>query len=924
MDYKATLNLPKTSFSMKGDLAKREPEWMRFWEERGVYAKIREKNRGKPKFILHDGPPYANGHIHIGHVLNKILKDIIVKFKSMRGFDAPYLPGWDCHGLPIEHQVVKELEENKKDMAKTGKMELRKRCRQYAEKFVRIQRDEFKRLGILGEWERPYLTMDFEYEYIILKAFASFVEKGLVYQRLKPIHWCISCSTALAEAEVEYEEKKSPSIWVKFYLGDDAGKKWPELKGRKTSILIWTTTPWTIPANEAVAIHPLYKYAALDTGEEVIILLKDRIEEAGQKNYRILGEKSGKELEGISYMHPMNNKRFYLISGEHVALDQGTGCVHTAPGHGEEDYQLGLEYKLPIFSPVDGEGRFTEEVPEFEGKNVFDANKPIVEFLRKKGNLLKDFEVTHSYPHCWRCKKPVIFRATEQWFISMEEKDMRGLALKAIETVKWIPSWGRDRIHNMVKERPDWCISRQRVWGVPIPVLYCRKCNAAILKREVIDLLAEEVKRQGVDVWFDGNPGRFIPAGFSCPKCGGGDFIPGTDILDVWFDSGISHKAVLGKDPSLLYPADLYLEGSDQHRGWFQSSLLTSVACKGDAPYRYVLTHGFVVDGEGKKMSKSLGNVISPMDIWSKEGADILRLWVSGSNYHEDVRLSDEILKRTIEMYRRFRNTIRYMLGNLYDFSKKDALPYEDMLEIDRWILSRLYQKVKIATRAYEEYNFYRVIQEFNNFCSNELSSFYFDVLKDRLYTTMAKGVPRRSAQTALMELLLSILKVMAPVISFTSEEAWQEVSDRECESVHMSSWPEVPERYYQKEIEDRWDEILKVREKVTKAIEEKRASGLIHGSLEARLTLAVADEKIFSLLKKYEEELKFFFIVSQVELKSETAGEGIMVEVRKADGGKCQRCWNYSTSVGESPDYRGLCHRCVGTVKFKGEGQNG
>lgn len=908
-NYKDTLNLPKTPFSMKADLAKKEPEWIRSWEEESLYQKIREKKKGRPKFILHDGPPYANGHIHIGHALNKILKDIIVKFKTMQGYDAPYLPGWDCHGLPIEHEVAKELEKKGQSPHKMEKMELRQRCRMYADRFIKIQRDEFERLGVLGEWERPYLTMDFEYEYTILKCFSALVDKGLVSRRLKPIHWCISCCTALAEAEVEYEEKKSPSIWVKFYLGDEAGRRWPILKNKKSSILIWTTTPWTIPANEAVAIHPSYKYIAIEIEGEIIILLKDRLEIISQ-DYNIVGETLGSNLEGITYHHPIRKKDCPLILAEHVETDQGTGCVHTAPGHGEEDYEIGLKYNLPIFSPVDREGKFTEKVSLFKGRNVFKANKEIIAFLKENGNLFRESGITHSYPHCWRCKNPVIFRATEQWFIPMEK--VRAEALKSIDTVKWIPSWGRDRISNMVRERPDWCISRQRAWGVPIPVLYCKKCHNTILKKEVVDLLAEDVRKKGVDIWFSASIDKFIPRGFFCPDCGSKEFIRGTDILDVWFDSGVSHTAVLKNNSTLSYPADLYLEGSDQHRGWFQSSLLTSVGNGGGAPYSQVLTHGFVVDGQGKKMSKSLGNVMSPMDIWSKHGADILRLWVAGSNYQEDIRLSQEILDRTVEMYRRIRNTIRYMLGNLCDFSnEKDIVPYEDMLEIDRWILSRLAKKTESITRAYEQYNFYRVIQEVHNFCSVDLSSFYFDVLKDRLYTAKAKGLPRRSAQTALSELFSVLIRVLAPILAFTCEEAWQLMSGKTDKSVHLSDWPEINKSFYQKELEEKWASILKAREKAMKAIEEKREARIIRSSLEAKLVLSISDSSLFSLLKVYEKDLASFFIVSEVQLE---AGKNC-VSVMKAEGGKCQRCWNYSASVGASNIHQFLCHRCVNVL---------
>lgn len=935
-DYKETLNLPKTTFPMKANLPKIEPEILRQWEEKGLYTRILEARKGRPKYILHDGPPYANGSIHIGHALNKILKDIVCRVKTMSGYYVKFVPGWDCHGLPIELQVDRALGRKKAEM---DKVEIRRRCREYAMKYVGIQREEFKRLGVFGLWETPYLTMDYGYEATILREFGRFVEKGLVYRGKKPVHWCASCKTALAEAEVEYEEKESPSIYVKFPLiSFPEGEPFRDLPDLPWYILIWTTTPWTLPANLAVAVHPEVEYVAVkvkqEGEEEVWLLAKELLEplteKFGLRGYSLLATYSGRDLEGITYKHPFLERESKVILGDHVTTDAGTGCVHIAPGHGQEDYELGLKYGLPIFTPVDDRGRFTEEGGEWQGLFVFEANPSIVERLRRDRFLLLAETVHHSYPHCWRCKRPIIFRATEQWFIALDRGDLRERALKEIDKVAWIPSWGRDRIYNMVLHRPDWCISRQRAWGVPIVAFYCKGCDYVLVDRKLIEKVVKIFEEGGAEEWFIKDAKDLLPQGTRCPKCGGTEFKKEEDILDVWFDSGVSFAAVLEEDADLGSPADLYLEGSDQHRGWFHSSLLASVGTRGRAPYRAVLTHGFVVDGEGKKMSKSLGNVISPQDIIREHGAEILRLWVSAEDYKEDMRLSKEILARLVEAYRRIRNTCRFILGNLYDFDpKRDIITYENLREIDKWALTRIGILINRVREAYERFEFHTVYHSIHNFCIVDMSNLYLDILKDRLYTFARDSEERRAAQTALFEILNALVRLIAPVLPFTAEEVWRHMPSfpGKEESVHLALLPEAKEEWLNREITENWDRLLAVRKEVTRVLETARRKEVIGSSLEAQVVLEPQGE-VEALLKGYLPFLREVFIVSDVSL-GDTGGcrivmdgesvKGLKVGVDRAKGEKCQRCWNYSERVGEFPSHPDVCERCIEVLQTIG-----
>ncbi|MGQ9507825.1 MAG: isoleucine--tRNA ligase [Thermodesulfobacteriota bacterium] len=921
MDYRKTLNLPKTDFPMRANLSKREPEILRFWEREKIYDQINEQAKGRPKYILHDGPPYANGHIHIGTALNKILKDFIIKSKFMAGFDSHYIPGWDCHGLPVEHEVEKSLGKKKEEFSV---VEIRKKCREYASTFVDVQREEFKRLGVFGDWEHPYLTMNYDYQATIVREFGKFLLNGSVYKGKKPVHWCVTCKTALAEAEVKYEDHRSPSIYVKFKLiSPPQGKGimiddlFPSLRGKSIYVVIWTTTPWTIPANLAIALHPDYSYVAVDVGKEIYILAEALLEEVmgkfGLKNYQVLSKFPGSTLEGFKCQHPIYDRDSLIILASYVTLDVGTGCVHTAPGHGQEDYESGIKYGLEIYSPVDDEGCFTKEVLFFAGQFVFDANDAVNQKLREVGALLKEEEMIHSYPHCWRSNDPIIFRATEQWFISMEKTGLRREALRSIQEVNWIPPWGKDRIYGMIENRPDWCVSRQRAWGIPITVFYCNSCNEILATPETIQYVAHLFEKKGADVWFEEEANHLLPEGTRCPKCGADHFSKETDILDVWFDSGVSYAAVLEKDPNLEFPASLYLEGSDQHRGWFHSSLLTCVGTRGRAPYLSVLTHGFVVDGEGKKMSKSAGNVIAPEEVINQLGADVLRLWVCAEDYKEDIKISEEILKRLADAYFRIRNTFRFLLGNLYDFEpEKDSVPYEELYEIDRWALHQLQKLIRRVREAYERFEFHLVYHRVQNFCAVEMSALYFDILKDRLYTFPSSSRGRRSAQTALYKILKSLTSLMAPILSFTAEEVWQhlpfEGGKEKKMSVHLTSFPNVEEDYLNESLEERWEQIWEVREEVTKALEVARREKRIGLSLDAQVNLSLP-EKLYSLIKPYEKELKTIFIVSSVTL---TPGKNeVEVEVLKADGKKCERCWNYDLSVGKYLEHPTICERC-------------
>lgn len=941
MNYKDTLNLPQTDFPMKANLTQREPAIISLWEGKRIYEKVQENRKGGEHYILHDGPPYANGHIHIGHALNKILKDIIVKYKAMKGFYSPFVPGWDCHGLPIELQVDKNLGD-KKD--RVDILEKRRLCKDYASKFVDIQRDEFKRLGVFGDWQDPYLTMSFSYEATIVREFFKFVEAGNVYKGKKPVHWCPSCVTALAEAEVEYNDKESPSIYVKFRM-NDAGltDRFPVLAGKNVFIIIWTTTPWTLPANLALAVHPDFEYVAVESGEDVYIVAEDRLAALKDKvpiEGGILAKMEGKALEGLRALHPFIDRDSIVVPGDFVSLDEGTGIVHIAPGHGEDDYEIGLKYGLDIYAPVDDQGKFrftgSEKDSPLQGKFVFKANAEIIDILKNGKALLKEEKVIHSYPHCWRCKKPVIFRATEQWFISMEKNNLREKALAEIEGVAWIPGWGRERIHGMVANRPDWCISRQRAWGVPIALIRCEGCGEFMTDRDVLAGIVSQFEARGADIWFVKKAEDFLPPECRCRKCGGNSFSKEMDILDVWFDSGVSHAVVLEADERVSWPADMYLEGSDQHRGWFQSSLLTSVGTRGSAPYGTVLTHGFVVDGQGKKMSKSLGNVVAPQEVIKGNGAEILRIWVSAEDYRDDIKISKEILNRLTEAYRKIRNTCRFIIGNIYDFDDRDYS--NDLIEIDRWAMSRLQTLTKRVAAAYENYDFHEVFHDIYNFCVVDMSSFYLDVLKDRLYTSKSNSSERRAAQWVLYRILSAMTRLMAPVLSFTAEEVWQSIIDRKQdaehrmqdleESVFLAPFPEADENYLDQELEKRWDNLFLLRSEVNKALEIKRAERFIGNSLEAKIVLYIPEAEVsgakdaqryVTLIGQYQDFLPAFFIVSAVGITDKSPDgsyksveiEGLEIKVERAPGAKCQRCWNWSKKVGTFTDAPEICDRC-------------
>lgn len=914
---KETLNLPQTSFSMKAKLSQKEPEILKKWEEMDLYRKIMEKRKDGHPFVLHDGPPYANGNIHLGTALNKILKDFIVKTKTMQGFKAPYRPGWDCHGLPIEIKVDQFLGLKKKEMST---ILIREECRKYALRYVDIQRNQFKRLGVFGEWEAPYLTMDPEYEGEILRSLAAFFETGNVYKGEKPVYWCARCQTALAEAEIEYKERESPSIYVKFPLKSDLSQKFPELKGKKVSVLIWTTTPWTLPANMAIAFHPEYEYSAFQVNNEVYISAKRLIpviaEEMNWKKPTILATFSGQEMEGLKARHPFINRESVFVLASYVTFDQGTGCVHTAPGHGHEDYLTGVENGLEIYTPVDSEGRFTPDVEKYAGMNVFEANTVITGDMQKDGTLLKVDKIVHSYPHCWRCKQPVIFRATAQWFIAMDENDLRQKALHEIKKVCWIPSWGEERIANMVVARPDWCISRQRTWGVPIPAFTCHSCGYVLANRELTLRVAEMFSREGSNSWFIKPTEELLPEGTSCPKCRSKRFDKENNILDVWFESGASHN-ILGKRKDLPWPADIYIEGHDQYRGWFNSSLFVGVAAKNASPYKTCITHGFVLDEKGRGMSKSLGNYIEPEEIISKNGAEILRLWVSMLNYKEDARFGQETLQRLVEAYRKIRNTWRFLLGNLFDFlPDKERIPVENMEFFDRWALEKCNQIGKKILKAYEEYEYHVAYHAIYRFVTVEMSSYYLDVLKDRLYCSGKQSSLRKSAQTALFYILRRTLVMMAPILPFTTEEAWEAMPDFEGkeESVHLELFPRFEETWLEPTLFQEWESLIPIREIVLKELEAAREEKLIGNSLEAFVRLKVPSSQE-ELLRKFVSELPSLFIVSGVELEKNTKNE-LEVEVSKYPGEKCHRCWNFSSYVGTSPEYSQFCKRCEDAVR--------
>ncbi|MFH1837155.1 MAG: isoleucine--tRNA ligase [Candidatus Omnitrophota bacterium] len=923
--YKDTLNLPKTGFTMKANLPQREPEMLKKWEEKDLYNLILAKRKNNKKsFILHDGPPYANGHIHLGHALNKTLKDICVKYSAMRGYYAPYVPGWDCHGLPVEHQLFKELNLTKHDI---DKVEFRKKAHKYAMRFVNIQAEEFKRLGIFGEWDDPYLTLFKEYEADILDVLADLYEKGYIYKGLKPVNWCKECETALAEAEVEYEDKTSPSIYVKFSSDK-------ELDGKPLSFAVWTTTPWTLLANVAVAVHPDLKYAFVETGTEVLIMVEDLVPsimgKAGIEKYRTLrtetGEKIAKKFTEVK--HPFLDRASRVVLADYITAENGTGCVHIAPGHGQDDFIIGKKYGLPVLMPVDDKGKFKEETKEFFGRDIMGSNGDIIKKMSVLGSLIMSRNVTHSYPHCWRCKEPIIFRATEQWFMNVDHKNLRKNIEKAIkEDVKWTPKRGEERIASMVETRPDWCLSRQRYWGVPIPAFKCLSCGHAFTDTAIIRNVAEMTRKEGSNVWFEKNAEDLAPSGTICPECGKDKFTAEKDILDVWFDSGVSHRAVLHARENLTFPADLYLEGSDQHRGWFQAALITSMATEGKPPYKEVLTHGFVVDGEGKKMSKSLGNVISPQEIIKKYGADILRLWVASSDYEDDIKLSDEILQRLADGYRKIRNTFKFLLSNLYDFdADKNAVGADKLCEIDKWMMSQLEGLVKRVTLYYDRWEFHKVYRAVYDFCVYETSAFYLDVLKDALYVSEHDSEERRSHQTVIFKIFNTLDRLMAPIMPFTTDEAWGHLEyEGKEESVHMSDWPgqdNEADKWIDPELDAKWEHILKIRDNIMKHLEFKRESNEIGSSLEASVVLYSEDADVKNFISGNKELLPLLFKVSQVrvqEVKEEDMLDieelKLSIRIEKAAGEKCSRCWNYSASVGNNKNFRDLCERCYNVL---------
>ncbi|MGA2268463.1 MAG: isoleucine--tRNA ligase [Bryobacteraceae bacterium] len=924
VDLKQTINLPKTAFSMKANLPQTEPKMLERWEKEKLYERIRASRAGRPTYILHDGPPYANGRIHLGTAFNKILKDFIVKSKTMAGFDSPYVPGWDCHGLPIEINVDKDLGARK---ARMSAMEIRTACRQYAEKYVDLQRRDFKRLGVLGQWDDPYLTMSAHYQSVIAGAFVEFLDGGYVYRGFKPVHWCIKDRTALAEAEVEYRDHTSPSIWVRFKLASDPAKIHPALAGHSVYGVIWTTTPWTIPANMAIAYHPTFEYAAVDVGGAVYIvaaeLLKVTAENCGLGDYRAIATFPGANVEHAVFRHPFLERDSLGILADHVTLEQGTGAVHTAPGHGQEDYAIGRQYGIETFCPVDAGGRFFHaegaagRLPEeLIGKTVWEANPVVIEILKSAGALLGLGKLAHSYPHCWRCHHPVIFRATEQWFIGMDRNNFRQRALEAVKQARWMPAWGEERISNMIATRPDWCISRQKVWGVPIIVFYCEKCREPLTDRKILEGIVELFRQHSADIWYQRSAAELLPAGTQCARCGGGEFSKESDVLDVWFDSGSSHLAVLNERFGLTWPSDVYMEGGDQYRGWFHSSLLVGTGIKGGAPYRSCVLNGWVLDGEGRAMHKSLGNVIEPDEIIRRHGAEMLRLWTASVEFNEDVRLSETILTRLVDAYRKLRNTFRYLLGNLSDFDPlKDAVPGSELAGIDQWILLRAEDLTARCRAWYENFEFHKVYHSVYAFATVDLSAVYFDILKDRLYTAATRSKARRSAQTALHRLLDALARLVAPLMSFTAEEVWSHMGRQE--SVHVACFPEPSELTAgfddaaRERVRD-WNGLMEVRDPVLKSLETARNEKLIGAPLEACVRLS-AGGGLYPLLEQYARDLPALFIVSQVELdRADTLG----VRVERAAGKKCERCWKYTTDVGFDAKFPTICGACAEAVE--------
>ncbi|MDO5123749.1 MAG: isoleucine--tRNA ligase [Eubacteriales bacterium] len=918
-DYNSTLNLPKTEFPMRAGLPQSEPVTLARWNEEGVYENLMKKNDGKPKFVLHDGPPYANGNIHLGTALNKVLKDIIVRYKNMSGFCAPYVPGWDTHGLPTELKARAKAGVSSSDAI--SDVELRQICRDFALGYLDDQREQFKRLGGIGDWNNPYITLLKEFEATQIEIFSEMASKGYIYKGLKPVYWCPECKTALAEAEIEYAEDPCFSIYVKFPVSDDMGKLSAlGVDPAKTSFVIWTTTTWTLPGNVAVCVGPEFNYVIVKSAEEYYImaeeLYKSAFEAAGIEEYEVVAEIIGSELEYMKTRHPFIDRESLVIVGDHVTLESGTGCVHTAPGHGVEDYDVCRNYpEIPIIVPVDADGRLTEEAGQFAGLLTDEANKPIAQHLESLGLLFGLKKIIHQYPHCWRCKQPVLFRATNQWFCSVD--DFKADAVKAINTVEWIPGWGKDRITSMVQERKDWCISRQRRWGVPIPIFFCKDCGEPYIDKAAMDAVAALFRAEGSDAWFTHDASDILPEGAKCSKCGGTTFEKERDIMDVWFDSGVTHAAVCKTRPELTWPADLYLEGADQYRGWFQSSLLTSVAAFGQAPYKSVLTHGWVVDGEGKKMSKSLGNGIDPQEVVDQYGADVLRLWVASSDYHVDIRISKDILKQLSEAYRKIRNTARYILGNISDFEPdKDSVAIDELLPIDKWAINKLNELIAKVKNGYDTYEFHQVYHAIHNFCVVDMSNFYLDVLKDRLYTEKSDSKSRRAAQTTIYIILDAMTRMLAPILVYTADEIWRFMphdKNADCGNVVYNDMPEKISLNLSDNFIANWDKIHELRDMVKKEIECAVKEKTIKASLEASITLSAKGEE-YDFINSVIDELSAAFIVSQVKLDSETDGE-LKVTVEKAQGEKCERCWAYSDTVGTCAEHPTLCSRCAEVI---------
>jgi isoleucyl-tRNA synthetase len=933
LELKNTINLPRTEFPMKANLPQNEPKILARWNETGIYERIRQAREGAPLYVLHDGPPYANGPLHLGHALNKCLKDFVVKSKTMAGFDSPYVPGWDCHGLPIEIKVDQMLGGKKLQMKP---LDVRQECRKYAEKFLNLQRDQFKRIGVFGRFDNPYSTMTPQYESEVVATLFAFVEKGFVYKGLRSVYWCIHDQTALAEAEVEYENHVSPTVWVKYKFADDPASIDAALAGKNVFTVIWTTTPWTLPASMAVAFHPEEEYVALESGGEVYVVAEKLAAEfsgkVGLASSQVLARFPGRKLENTHFQHPFLDRKVLGVLADYVTMDTGTGVVHTAPSHGAEDFVTGLKYKLDATTNVDEAGIMRNGLPEYEGKKVFEANAPIIELLKKRGVLMHSEKLEHSYPHCWRCHNPVIFRATEQWFISMETPmegggTLRSRTLDEIKKVKFDPSWGEERISNMVATRPDWCISRQRIWGVPIAVFLCEGCGKPVNNPELNKKVVEFFAKSGADAWYTPEA-DVLAQGVKCAHCGATKLAKETDIIDVWFESGCSQAAVLGHEPGLPWPADLYLEGGDQYRGWFMSSLLCAMGRRGAAPFRTIATPGWTLDEQGRAMSKSRGNDVDPVDISNRLGGEVVRLWVASVDFREDVVGSEQLMQRIAENYRKLRNTFRYILGNLNGFDAQlEAVPFEQMASIDRYMLRQAAELAQQVERWYEEFAFHKIYQEINHFCIVELSAFYFDVLKDRLYTSAPKSAARRSAQTAIWRIGEVLVRLLAPIMSFTCEEVWRYLPSMptRAESVHLAHFPKMTDIFGgvvsdddAKQQSEEWSKLRGVREEVLKALEESRNQKMIGTGLEAQVVLTAADP-LYSLLKLYEGQLRYLFIVSAVTLVQGASGNGssgVTVQVSKAPGQKCDRCWNYSTHVGEDPKYPTVCERCSAVLK--------